>query len=68
MIISRKHHEEIVDRRLQEAEQRREIMARIELLEESISRRMDRMQMQSDDNREDWYRSFMRAAGRKGNP
>ncbi len=52
MLISRKHHEEIVARRLQEAEQRREIMARIEWLEESISRRMDRMQQQIDDMRE----------------
>ena len=52
MIISRKRHEEIVARRLQEEERRREIMARIEWLEESISRRMDRMQQQIDDIRE----------------
>lgn len=52
MIISRKRHEEIVARRLQEEERRREIMARIEWLEESISRRMDRMQQQIDDMRE----------------
>lgn len=52
MIISRKRHEEIVARRLQEEERRREIMARIEWLEGSISRRMDRMQQQIDDMRE----------------
>lgn len=52
MIISRKRHEEIVARRLQEEERRREIMARIEWLEGSISRRMDRMQQQIDDIRE----------------
>ena len=52
MIISRKRHEEIVARRLQEVERRREIMDRIEWLEESISRRMDRMQQQIDDTRE----------------
>lgn len=52
MIISRKRHEEIVARRLQEEERRREIMARIEWVEGSISRRMDRMQQQIDDMRE----------------
>ena len=52
MIISRKRHEEIVARRLQEEERRREIMARIEWLEESLSRRMDSMQRQIDDMRE----------------
>ena len=52
MIISRKRHEEIVARRLQEEERRREIMARIEWLEGSISRRMDRQQQQIDDMRE----------------
>lgn len=52
MIISRKRHEEIVARRLQEEERRREIMARIEWLEESNSRRMERMQQQIDDIRE----------------
>ena len=52
MIISRKRHEEIVARRLQEEERRREIMVRIEWLEGSISRRMDRMQQQIDDMRE----------------
>ena len=52
MIISRKRHEEIVARRLQEEERRREIMVRIEWLEEKISRRMDRQQQQIDDMRE----------------
>lgn len=52
MIISRKRHEEIVARRLQEEERRREIMVRIELLEANINRRMDRMQRQIDDIRE----------------
>ena len=52
MIISRKRHEEIVARRLQEEERRREIMVRIEWLEENINRRMDRQQQQIDDMRE----------------
>lgn len=52
MIISRKRHEEIVARRLQEEERRREIMARIEWLEANITRRMDRQQQQIDDMRE----------------
>lgn len=52
MIISRKRHEEIVARRLQEEERRREIMVRIEWLEENITRRMDRQQQQIDDIRE----------------
>lgn len=52
MIISRKRLEEIVARRLQEEERRREIMARIEWLEGSINQRMDRMQRQIDDIRE----------------
>lgn len=52
MIISRKRHEEIVARRLQEEERRREIMARIEWLEEKTCRRMERMQQQIDDMRE----------------
>lgn len=56
MLISRKRHEEIVARRLQEEERRREIMSRIEWLEESISRRMDRMQQQIDDIREEMRR------------
>lgn len=52
MIISRKRHEEIVARRLQEEERRREIMVRIEWLEANITRRMDRQQQQIDDMRE----------------
>lgn len=52
MIISRKRHEEIVARRLQEEERLREIMNRIEWLEGRINRQMDRMQQQIDDIRE----------------
>lgn len=48
MIISRKRLEEIVSRRLQEKEQRLELLKRIDLVEDSLNRRMYRMQEQMD--------------------
>lgn len=48
MIISRKRLEEIVAGRLQERDQRLELLKRIEWVEDSLSRRMDRMQEQMD--------------------
>ena len=48
MIISRKRLEEILAGRLQERDQRLELLKRIEWVEDSLSRRMDRMQEQMD--------------------
>lgn len=48
MIISRKRLDEIVAGRLQERDQRLELVKRIEWVEDSLSRRMDRMQGQMD--------------------
>lgn len=48
MIISRKRLEEIVAGRMQEKEQRLELLKRIECVEENLSRRMYRMQEQMD--------------------
>lgn len=48
MIISRKRLEEIVAGRLQEREQRLELLKRIEWVEENLSRRLDMMQRQMD--------------------
>lgn len=48
MIISRKRLEEIVARRMQERDQRLELLKRIDWIEESLNRRMDRMQDRMD--------------------
>ena len=48
MIISRKRLEEIVARRLQERDQQLELMKRIDWVDDSLNRRMDRMQEQMD--------------------
>ena len=48
MIISRKRLEEIVAGRLQERDQRLELLKRIECVEDSLNRRMYRMQEQMD--------------------
>ena len=48
MIISRKRLEEIVAGRLQEKEQRLELLKRIDWVDDSLNRRMDRMQEQMD--------------------
>lgn len=48
MIISRKRLEEIVAGRMQEQEQRREMFNRIDWVNDSLGRRMDRMQEQMD--------------------
>lgn len=48
MIISRKRLEEIVAGRLQERDQRLELLKRIDWVEDSLNRRMDRMQEQMD--------------------
>ena len=48
MIISRKRLEEIVAGRLQERDQRLELMKRIGWVDDSLNRRMDRMQEQMD--------------------
>ena len=48
MIISRKRLEEIVAGRLQERDQRLELLKRIEWVENSLNRRLDRMQEQMD--------------------
>ena len=48
MIISRKRLEEIVAGRLQEQTQKQELCARIEWVENSLNRRIDRMQKQMD--------------------
>ena len=46
MIISRKRLDEIVARRLQERDQQLEMMKRIDWVDDSLNRRMDRMQEQ----------------------
>lgn len=48
MIISRKRLEEIVAGRLQERDQRLELLKRIDWVDDSLNRRMDRMQEQMD--------------------
>lgn len=48
MIISRKRLEEIVARRLQERDQQLEMLKRIDWVDDSLNRRMDRMQEQMD--------------------
>ena len=48
MIISRKRLEEIVAGRLQERDQRLELLKRIDWVDNSLNRRMDRMQEQMD--------------------
>ena len=48
MIISRKRLEEIVAGRLQERDQRLELVKRIEWVEDSLNRRMDMMQGRLD--------------------
>lgn len=48
MIISRKRLEEIVAGRLQEQTQKQELYARIDWVNDSLGRRMDRMQEQMD--------------------
>lgn len=48
MIISRKRLEEIVAGLLQEQDQRMELLKRIDWVDDSLSRRMDRMQEQMD--------------------
>lgn len=48
MIISRKRLEEIVAGRLQEQDQRLELLKRIGWVEDSLSRRMDMMQEKMD--------------------
>ena len=48
MIISRKRLEEIVARRLQERDQQLELLKRIDWVDDSLNRRMDRMQEQMD--------------------
>ena len=48
MIISRKRLEEIVAGRLLEQTQKQELYARIDWVDDSLNRRMDRMQEQMD--------------------
>lgn len=48
MIISRKRLKEIVAERLQERDQRLELLKRIEWVDDSLNRRLDRMQDQMD--------------------
>lgn len=48
MIISRKRLEEIVAGRLQERDQQLEMLKRIDWVDDSLNRRMDRMQEQMD--------------------
>ena len=48
MIISRKRLEKIVSERLQERDQRLELINRIDWVENSLSNRMDRMREQMD--------------------
>ena len=48
MIISRKRLEEIVAGRLQERDQQLELLKRIDWVNDSLNRRMDRMQEQMD--------------------
>lgn len=48
MIISRKRLEEIVARRLQERDQQLEMLKRIDWVDDSLNRRMDRMQEHMD--------------------
>lgn len=48
MIISRKRLEEIVAGRLQEQTQKQELYNRIDWVNDSLNRRMDRMQEQMD--------------------
>ena len=48
MIISRKRLNEIVAERMNEKDQRLELVKRIEWVEDSLNRRMDRMQERMD--------------------
>lgn len=48
MIISRKRLEEIVAGRMHEQDQRLELLKRIDWVDDSLNRRMDRMQEQMD--------------------
>ena len=48
MIISRKRLEEIVAGRMQEHDQRLELLKRIDWVDDSLNRRMDRMQEHMD--------------------
>ena len=48
MIISRKRLEEIVAGRMQERDQQLELLKRIDWVDDSLNRRMDRMQEQMD--------------------
>lgn len=48
MIISRKRLEEIVAERMREQDRRLEMMQRIDWVNDSLGRRMDRMQEQMD--------------------
>lgn len=48
MIISRKRLEEIIAGRIQEQDQRLELLKRIDWVEDSTNRRMDRMQDRID--------------------
>ena len=48
MIISRKRLEEIVAGRMQERDQQLELLKRINWVDDSLNRRMDRMQEQMD--------------------
>lgn len=48
MIISRKRLEEIVAGRMQERDQQLEMLKRIDWVDDSLNRRMDRMQEQMD--------------------
>lgn len=49
MIISRKRLEEIVAGRLQERDQRLELMKRIDWVDDSLNRRMDMLERRVDD-------------------
>ena len=48
MIISRKRLEEIVAKRFQDRDQQLELLKRIDWVDDSLNRRMDRMQEQMD--------------------
>lgn len=48
MIISRKRLEEIIAGRMQERDQQLELLKRIDWVDDSLNRRMDRMQEQMD--------------------
>ncbi len=48
MIISRKRLEEIIAGRMQERDQQLELLKRIDWVDDSLNRRMDRMQDQMD--------------------